>query len=355
MNLILVLAAILNVYADTSNGTISGNSTITTSSNATISNSTVTAPNPCSGSIIIAGQTDLNNFSSYHCSTFDGNITIIGVSDMSNLTLQTITGTLKLQANTFSAITGLSQLQYIGKELIIDNNAQLLNLFGFDNLRIINYGLTVTNNRNLITINGMLSLQSILGNSEYSLGVILVNNVDLRSIAGLSKITSIGNTIYLSGMPLVSNLLGFPQAVMRVRNITIDNMYGIGTVDPLSNLLSDLSGTTVSITNTKLLQNVDGLSGLSSIVNLNIYKNAALSSIAAFSSSNVKGSIHIDDNGALCDFNGLDKLTGANITNTCGIPTVLNQGTVFQPAASTSVRSTISIFIGFLILLVLMK
>ncbi|KAJ3324952.1 hypothetical protein HDV06_005540 [Boothiomyces sp. JEL0866] len=358
MNYILLFIGIKQFYAESSNNELTNSTDISSNINSTtsISPSNTAVPistiNPCAGSVTLVGQKDLNNFIDYHCVTFDGNISIIGVNEMSNLTLQSITGTLKLQSNTFTEVSGLSQLQYIGKELIIDNNPQLINLFGFDSLQIINYGLTISNNRNLVTINGMLSLQSIPGNSEFSLGLIVVNNVALRSVAGLSKITSIGNTIYISGMPLISNFLGFPQAVMRVRNITIDNMYGIGTFDPFCNLLSDLNGTIVSVTSTKLLENINGLSGLRTIINLNLYKNAALSSIAAFSSSNVKGPIHIDDNGQLCDFNGLDKVYGANVTNTCGVPTVLNNGLVFQPAASASYEASISIAIGVIAFLI---
>lgn len=302
----------------------------------------------CTQDITLSSQAEVDAFSStYGCTEIDGLLTIRG-NDITNLaglaSLQVSRGRLMVIANPLlTNLDGLSNLTSV-EQLAISNNAVLANIQGLAGLTSVSGPghLEISNNPVLANLDGLNNVTSVSGN------LIIDGNATLNNLEGLSSVTWIGH-LFLSGnasLPSLDGLsslteIGGGVACERClrSGLLIDNNSLLQQVDALSSLatiddnltitgnaslsnLDGLSGLTsvgqmVEIANNASLTNLNGLSNLSSIgfwfpsfQSVFISGNPSLTSILGLSQiTSLEGEIHIDNNDALRNLDGLESLT----------------------------------------------
>jgi hypothetical protein len=247
-----------------------------------------TAPKICNGDIALTSQADVNAFPTTRGCT-------------------TITGMLSISGNDITDLTPLSGIDSLGS-LYITNNANLENLHGLEEIKVIGHtcpcifpGLVLDNNGKLSNIDGLSGLTSSAGLVK------ITNNPVLTNINGLSHLTVLGDgvdyavqSIVIQNNPRLESLAGFSGISGTVGSIDISN----------NNALIDLKG----------LQHITSIAGYG----LNITDNVLLSDIGALSKvTDVGAGIHISHNIGLQNLNGLRSLRRINIVRGGGVALVV--------------------------------
>jgi len=120
-------------------------------------------PAPCLpyGNYFFSSQADIDNFPSSfpECYELQGNLTIFGISGITNLdglnSLISTGGSLSLfDCTGLTDLSGLENLTFIGKHLLIEYN-DLVSLSGLKNVTTIDGGLIVLGNENLTSLTGL--------------------------------------------------------------------------------------------------------------------------------------------------------------------------------------------------------
>ena len=277
-----------------------------------------------------------------------GNVTsfsLIG-SNVSNLnTLSEVTsvgsgttGDLIISDNPLlSDILGLSAITSINRNLEITNNDNLLNLNGLNALEIINYGyLSIMDNALLTQINGLQNLSSV-GVSGNAQGVLIVNNTALTNLGGLAAMATLkGGLTIRNNFSLIDvsaiNISSFPIAASSgfylENNDSLTNLTGMtmqsfnGQIQILGNELLQAIDFTIanpSVANVLLIDNnpaLQSLTGLGNITEINgsfggfrVINNDSLQNLNGLNFTNIVGSyLFIKDNQALTNIDGLAAL-----------------------------------------------
>ena len=284
--------------------------------------------------ITLSTQTEVNNFPINYpgCVFIQGNL-IIGK-----------TGT----PTTITDLTPLSQIIGIGGRLIVSNNANLLSLNGLQNITQIQntsqfYDVAIQLNPSLTNLN---NFPAITGNSIY------IFNNGISSLTGLNNATAEQilieqnhNLINLTGICLIDNncdiknnnslnsLLGL-QSVGSLSisgNNSLTNLLGLENITSLYSLsLSDCQSLTSlqglvnlnTITSTMSIRNCDNLSNLDNLTNL-----TSLSTVS------------LDDNLNLQNINGLSNITQFSNTPFSRILIYNNQNLVSLDGLNNAISS----------------
>ncbi len=235
------------------------------------------AVNPTSAQIIAGGM----------CSVFSGDITLNTQAQVDAFNYTGVTGNLTIQETTLGTITNLnalSQLSFIGKNLIFYNNTALTNLNGLSHLTSLGGDIQMTGTY-LANLDGLSSLNSIGGS------ISLFANHSLTNLDGLSHVSSLKRAISITSNPVLASISGLSN----ITNITIlqitDNTL-LTNINGLNNIQTIFSNIIIGITirNNPVLTNLDGLANLKA----------------------VKGQVIIEVNNTLNNINGLSNLTSIN-------------------------------------------
>ncbi len=222
----------------------------------------------------------------------------------------TLAGTLTIRGDDITDLSPLANLQRIDDgDLIIQNNPQLTSLSGLGSLSAVGMGVVrIESNPELTSLAGLENLTEI-GNVESNAGMFIGGNPNLTSIAALSRLSSVGAGVIIRSNPELTNLTGL-QNLTEAENVeSTVGLFIIGNAK-LTSLaaLSQLSsvGGEVEIERNPELTSLTGLENLTRIGgNLRIINNAQLTTCAIASIcqyiANPTGSITILGNAPGCN------------------------------------------------------
>ncbi|MCB2222016.1 MAG: T9SS type A sorting domain-containing protein [Bacteroidetes bacterium] len=271
------------------------------------------------------------------CTEIEGDVIING-DDISNLSglnvITTVSGSLKIYGNNIlTSLSGLENLVsidsnlYIGNKILInrygwwygEGNPMLLNLEGLSNLNYIGKNILIIYNESLTSLTGLENVPSLLGNLE-----IICNNL-LENLNGLNNINSIEGDLVIGGNNGLINLSGLENLETVNGNFSLHVrlggwLYGyeVGNQSLLNltglNNLSYVNGG-LTICNNNSLENLTGLENLTAIngplwIGFWYGGNPSLNKLSGLDSLNsIGGNLSIIGNNVLIDLSGLDNLS----------------------------------------------
>lgn len=266
-------------------------------------------------------------------------------------------------------VAGLAQLETIGGNLIISNNVQLRDVMGLAALETINEDITITNNLALTSLAGVAGISgyddsnfvNISDNPNldctavtlpYVVDVSVGNAVscrqgaqvplcvgdftvgrdgELADLLPLAACTNITGNLTITGyrsedlsLEPLANLqrVGGALQINRVTSlIGLENLTSVGSLllvdNPQVTTLANLNLTTIErdlrVVRMDGLSNLEGLSAVDRIVNLNVTGNDALTSLTGLNAQ-LSGGMRIQDNAVLASLGGISTaktLTGS--------------------------------------------
>lgn len=194
---------------------------------------------PPSG-ITFTSQQQIDSFAANYpgCTEIPGAVTIDGASfsSITNLNglsqITVIQGGLRIIENfDLISLTGLDNLTSVGWNLEIIFNADLIDLAPLSNLTFVGGVLRIRRNLDLISLTGLENLTSLEGGLDIS------SNYDLPDLTGLSNLTSIGGgiTIYDSDALVdftgLDNLTSISGNIVITENDVLSSLSGFDNID----------------------------------------------------------------------------------------------------------------------------
>ncbi len=137
------------------------------------------------GTVVLSTQIEVDAFVNtfFGCDSLPGGLTING-------------------ASTITDLSGLSFINHIGDNLIIQNTQGISDLSGFQNLQTVAGQLRLISNNNLTSIAQLAQLISVDGELRIS------SNQNLPNINGLEQLTSVNGNLNISYNPLLADCAG---------------------------------------------------------------------------------------------------------------------------------------------------
>ncbi|MFK7807887.1 MAG: T9SS type A sorting domain-containing protein [Saprospiraceae bacterium] len=185
--------------------------------------------------------------------------------------------------------------------IAIENNPALTDMSGFDSDGDIenNSTLRIANNPQLISLEGMQSLQSVNSSTLH-----ITDNPNLLSLDGLNSITILDELLLTNNISL-NDLSGLSQLTTFDKGLTIQNCESLTDFQGLENLASVPDGQFV-IDDNNSLTSLNGLQNLTSVNDFFITNNPNLLSLANLNDlTAVNESLIIFNNAVLQNLNGL--------------------------------------------------
>ena len=262
----------------------------------------------CSGSQTLVGQTGVDNFVATYggtgCTTIDGFLVIrdVGyygskVTDLSGLSFLTqINGLLHLQVSDLASLDGLQNIQSIGGSLIID---RMQNSVDNSNLTDISFP----------------ALQSVGGDiSCYTNHITNIQTISFPALTAVTRAISFKSSFQI---PSTNYLKISTSSLTSINFQSLQHINEYFSINNCTNL-TDINFTAlqdvdsyVSIDNNSALQNLNGLSALSSIGgNFTVSSNSSLQNLNGLSAlSSISGHLTVSSNSSLQNINGLSVLS----------------------------------------------
>jgi hypothetical protein len=241
--------------------------------------------------ITFTRQTQIDSFQVIYpnCTEIEGNVTIYGVNDITNL-------------------NALGNITAIGGGLTINDSYSLNNFSGLDNLQTIAGDVLIKNNINQSSFAGLENLTTIGGNFE----TYQYYNSTLTNFQGLNGLTTIGGYFFVHIYSVLENFSGLENLTsiggfFRVADNTFHDFTGLENLATIGEKL-DISGN-------QGLVNLNGLQGLSSI-GTDLYINSCprLSSLAGLINlTHIGRNINIYINDSLTSLHGIDNVAAGTI------------------------------------------
>ena len=311
----------------------------------------------------LSGLENITETGSHISSIFeiDNNNNLTNLNGLNNLTF--VEGAFSIANNdNLISLTGLEALNNVVGYLTVENNNLLPNLTGIENLSlsgVSSVNFTISDNNNLVSLNGLNSLNFVPGTLTISGNAILQNltgletltsmselhiwqNPLLVSLTGLENVVSVGNTISILGNENLPNLNGLSGVTTLGFNLEIksnDNLLSLEGLTSLTSIGKDLvvsfndslvnftglEGITTiggfEIEGNEVLQNFEGLNNLTttlgawSIITNNIEANPSLLNFSGLESlAYIEDGLRLFDNNNLLNMEGLDNLEMLNGT-----------------------------------------
>ncbi len=287
--------------------------------------------------IVFDTQAQIDNFQINYpgCTEIEGNVeigyygsNITNINGLSNITY--IGGDLMISGNTsLSSLNGLSALTFLGGELRIEYCASLVDLTGLEGLTSIG-NLHIYENNALLSLSGLNNIDSIHGlvliwanNALINLTGLnnltfienqfgILSNDTLNNLEGLNNLTSIGGGVLIRDNQSLTDLSGLSNLNTASGQFTIfdnDNMVNLSGLEGLNSI-----GELLQITGNYSLQDLSGLNNLTSVGGtLYIGSNDALLNLSGLNSLNtVGGVVQISNNNSLSSLAGLENVTSIN-------------------------------------------
>lgn len=306
--------------------------------------------------ITLTTQAEVDNFQAVYgnCDVVTSSLTIGPSNDITNLDalihLNSIEEVLYIEENTqLTNLDGLENLNHI-TVMHINNNQNITDFDALSNLTSIG-SIYIENNPKLASLSGFMNIITIIGQ------FFLTGNPALSSLQGLENLVSTGD-FHLSGSPLIpdfeplSNLTTISSIGLSISgtaavnldalsNITNFNGYlhinGHGNLTNVDGLSNITQVTDLDITNNPLLTNLDGLSNLTSVEShVTIRSNEVLTNIDGLMNlpNVINGNLWILENNAITHLEALSNLTSvegeliiagnSQLTSCCAILSALD-------------------------------
>jgi len=259
----------------------------------------------CQGDLVLSSQAQVDAF---NCTEVQGDIIISG-ADITNLnalsSLTKVVGRLSIVDNpNLASLEGLSALRSIDDFLALALNPILTDVNALSALEQVG-GLAISTNNSLSNLDGFVSLAGI-----NKAGLSINDNPALINISGLDKLQTING-----GVSIVNNrdLLSIKtfNNLKTLSDISIWQNENILDIDGFNSLLDVKE---LSIQWSSALATIRGFSGLTSVNNIQINENPKLSTIEGFSSlRSVSGGVFLAEDLELANisaFNDLDSIRG---------------------------------------------
>lgn len=225
------------------------------------------------------------------CTVIEGNVTIWGTWDITNL-------------------NGLSNITAINGGLTINDSHSLLDFTGLDNLKTIGGDVLIKNNINQVSFSGLENLTTIGGNFD----TYQYYNTTLTNFQGLNGLTTIGGYFFISIYSVLENFSGLGNLVsignyFHVFYTAIHNFSGLEN-------LSTVGGYIIISGNSNLVD-FTGLDGLATVgTHLSVEGNPRLKDLTGLLNlSYVGGNISFYANDSLTSLAGIDNIAAATIDN----------------------------------------
>jgi len=330
---------------------------ITLTSQADIDNFTTNFPNCDQVKTLIIQGPEITNLHGLHAlkSSFE-----IIIKETPNL--QSLSGLENLQSSSIfvlestgiSTMEGLNNLDIVMAIFVIQNNDQLVDLTGLDDLKEV-HSLDILNNQKLVNLAGLNILETL-----YSLSVTdnpsFVNltgmpslrkldwlyagfNESLVDFTGLEQIDGMNNDLFVVNNPNLSTLEGL-QNIEIARNIEIRNNDALVSLQGLESLTEV---TRFEIISNPALESLHGLNSLNTISDrFLLNQNPQLEDLTSLTElRTVGGTLFISQNESLTNLAGLDFInTIGNLEITfnanlalCAVESICNHLTSGGPAA----------------------
>lgn len=273
------------------------------------------APIICQGDLILESQAEVNAVP--NCAIIDGLLWIRSPNGSQGAS---------------SDITDLSPLlgiQQVNGFITIENNDQLFNLHGLENIKSADgvavvfcenlnqvhafSGLTgdmkainILSNPSLLTVDGFEGITSL------SIGINLTTNTSLQNLNGFSNITQIGGEVHIGGNTSLTSMQGLNKLTSIGGGFILENCDALKTLNGLQQLES--AGYLALLSN-DALHEVSALGALSTVQNsLFVKDHPLLSDCCVFynllNNNGVGGSITFGNNAGNCN-------TEQDILNSC--------------------------------------
>lgn len=281
------------------------------------------------GSVRLAHQLAVDEFGAMGYTRILGNLIIQGkVTDLSSLsTLDTIDSKFEIQnCDSLKSLVGLGGITHVGIDMTVTRNNLLTNLSGLNSVSFIGLNLTISNNEKLTSLASLASITSIGGSLRVHYNPVLqslqgLNNIakldaylevlennSLTSLVGLNDYSSI-RWVYVKGNAALMSLAGLEKLTSVGESVTLEDNFELTSIASLANLTT--VGTHFEISNSRKLTSLIGLEKLRSIGgDLSITFNGALTSVSALNSLISIGSdFYFFGNSSLTSLSGLGNLT----------------------------------------------
>ncbi|MGB1042353.1 MAG: hypothetical protein ACPGU6_03090 [Tenacibaculum sp.] len=215
-----------------------------------------------------------------------------------------VTGSLTLENLTNNDFNELSTLNKLYR-LFIENNNNLKNLNGFENLTSINT-LYIRNNTSLSNLNG-------LNNIKTTGSLSISNNPSLIDFKDLNNLTKVGGDFFIENNTKIQNFVGLENLTTIDARLFVENNHNLINFKGLDNLTSIANATHLqvfSVRENNSLINFKGLEKLTSFnYTLDIQGNNNLINFEGFNGLTKVNFLTIRYNNSLESFIGLNNLS----------------------------------------------
>ena len=258
----------------------------------------VSHPPTCPAEIHYTKQNQIDLFPTTYpnCKVIEGSVKISigplpGAERIQNLHgfshLEYIHGDFIIEETNISDLTGLESLKIVGGDLLIFGNQELQNLEGLNNLEEIVKSLSVYHCSSLSSLSGLDSLSQIGSDLHLRFATVLTD------MSSLQKLENINGSIVLQGLDSLRSLQG------------LDSIKNIGTAD------DNFSGL-LGIVDCHSLENLNHLSGLKSLSNLQIWDNGQLKTLSGLQNlDTIRTELSILQNPALENLDALSNVSSS--------------------------------------------
>ncbi|MEO6691832.1 MAG: T9SS type A sorting domain-containing protein [Saprospiraceae bacterium] len=207
-----------------------------------------------------------------------------------------VLGNLSLELTDITNLDGLSAIDSIDLSFNITNNTNLIDIEGLHNLKFVQ-DFTLANSPLLDNITGLRNLHSA-SNSFY-----LNNLFSLNDLTGLGRLTYARQFI-IAACNKLTNLTGL-DSLIETSTFTISENKNLAS---LNGLPKDFSVSQLSIYSNPILKDLSTLIGLKDIYQLVLNKNKSLKNLNGLDSLNSISFLSIKSNDSLASFPALSNL-----------------------------------------------
>ncbi|MEP6726494.1 MAG: hypothetical protein ABJC98_11780 [Bacteroidota bacterium] len=204
---------------------------------------------------------------------------------------------------------GLSKLQLTRGGVQIDHNPLLENLDGLDSYEACSSGtLRIGECDKLSQLNGLKHMVFIGEDLQ------LINNAALKDISGLANLSEIHGELYVVNNPSLTNLNGLEKIDTLQDGVVIDNNAALRDISSLHNLRfipGPVLGGIIQVSSNPLLESISCFSQITKVGYLTIQKNGVKSLAGLNNITTIINTLHIEENPALINLQGLERLTAA--------------------------------------------
>ncbi|MFK5895019.1 MAG: T9SS type A sorting domain-containing protein [Pseudomonadota bacterium] len=245
----------------------------------------------CPNNISFYSQADIDNFPINYpnCTEIEGFVQING-EDITNL-------------------YGLSNIESVGQDLIINNNPLLTSLEGLENLiSVDDFFLDISYNDALINLSGLNNLTSV-----FLLNI--SNNNSLTSLYGIENLTIIEQGLSIHRNNALLDMSGLENIIYIKGGVTISENNGLSNLDGINQL--DSIGGSLTLKKNFFLQDISALSNLTKIgTHLIINKCNDLTNLTGLENLiSIGGRLDIYENNDLESLEGIDNIASQSISN----------------------------------------